>query len=563
MNLTDTFQAYSLGRPGHWPLMLTDYPERVSDAAAAPQGPGLVISRDQGANENHQLYWMDLDSKAVTPLTDNPQAMHIFGDFAPDASQIAYTGNDRNGRDFDLYIQSVSNPKDVRLAKELGGHWEVKRWNPDHTLILQERIVYSVDEHLYQFKDDALLPLSPHDAAAVFDSPVRTSDGSLYVRTDYHRDYVGVARLDSPSQVKFVVAAEADVDLLAGREDSPWLAYALNRDGFSELHLCNTATGADHHIDAFDSQVVVELEFSADGQFVAVTHTSPTANLNISLVNLESGSVQPLTFAPMPGLDSSKFVKPAIIRCPSFDGLEIPAYVYRPRRAGKAPVVLSVHGGPEAQERPVFSALYQFLAAHGYAVVAPNVRGSTGYGKAYSHLDDRDKRMDSVRDLEAVAQYIKSQPDLDGARIAIYGGSYGGFMVLSGITQYPDLFAAAVDLVGIANLETFLENTSPYRRRLRENEYGFLDTDREFLRRFSPIHHVDRIRTALFVVHGANDPRVPLNEAEQMVKALQDKGQPVEFRVFADEGHGIAKKSNRLQLYPEMVAFLDRNLKQA
>ena len=256
------------------------------------------------------------------------------------------------------------------------------------------------------------------------------------------------------------------------------------------------------------------------------------------------------------------------MRYPTFDLDErggrrhIPAWFYRPAGdpSQTLPAILLVHGGPEGQYRPGFSFLAQYLVHNGYAVLAPNVRGSTGYGKAYSHLDDVEKRMDSVADLAHAARWLKGQEGIDGERLAVYGGSYGGFMVLSALTTYPDLWAAGVDIVGISNLATFLENTSAYRRAHREAEYGSLARDRVFLERIAPIHHLDQIAVPLMVIHGANDPRVPLSEAEQLVQALEGRGIPVEFLVFDDEGHGLVKLKNKLVAYPAIVAFLDRYL---
>jgi dipeptidyl aminopeptidase/acylaminoacyl peptidase len=562
MNLTDTFQVFAQSEAGAWPEMLTDYVERVTGVAAAPTGPGLIISRDQGGGEYHQIYWMNLETRDEAALTTNARAVHLFGAFAPYASRIAYTSTARNGRDFDVYVQSVASPSEVKLVKELSGHWEVKHWTEDDALIVQERRVYAVDERLHRLTlaDGEITPLTP-DVPAVFDSPALAADGELYARTDVDRDFMGLARIASSGRVEYLLTYDADIELLAANEGGTLLAYSVNRNGYSELHLYDPASKTDTHINAFDQEVILSLTFASDGQSLAVTHSAPRRNMNISVVSVETHDVRQWTGAPMPGLNPGSFAAPSIIYCPSFDGLQVPAFVYRPGASSAAPVVLSVHGGPEAQERPYFNPLYQYLTASGYAVVAPNVRGSSGYGKSYVHLDDREKRMDSVADLKAVVDFIRQDPGLDETRIAIYGGSYGGFMVLSGITQYPDLFRAAIDIVGISNLETFLENTSEYRRALRESEYGYLATDREFLRKFSPIHYVDRIQAALFVVHGANDPRVPLGEAEQMVEALRAKGHPVVFRVFADEGHGLAKKSNRLIAYPEMIAFLDEHLK--
>jgi dipeptidyl aminopeptidase/acylaminoacyl peptidase len=242
--------------------------------------------------------------------------------------------------------------------------------------------------------------------------------------------------------------------------------------------------------------------------------------------------------------------------------MSIPAWFYPPANAGseKYPVIFDVHGGPEGQAQPTFNHVHQYFISRGYVLFVPNVRGSSGYGKNYIALDNVEKRMDSVADLAYAVKWLSKQPSVDPNRIAITGGSYGGFMVLSALTTYPDLWAAAVDIVGISNFVTFLENTSSYRRSHREGEYGSLEHDREFLKSISPIHHVDKITAPLMVIHGANDPRVPLGEAEQMVSALRGRGVPVEFLVYDDEGHGLVKLKNILDAYPKIADFLDTHL---
>jgi len=258
------------------------------------------------------------------------------------------------------------------------------------------------------------------------------------------------------------------------------------------------------------------------------------------------------------------FVEPEVHRFTSFDGESIPLFVYRPRGTrGAAPVVVVIHGGPESQFVPSFNPVVQYLVHRGYAVVAPNVRGSTGYGKRFHRLDDKRKRLDSVRDLEALHAWLRSQPDLDASRAALWGGSYGGYMVLAGLAFQPQLWAAGVDIVGISSLATFLENTSKWRRAFREREYGSLEHDYDFLVEASPLTHVDDIRAPLFIIHGTNDPRVPLGEAHQLHDALQAKGIATELAVYEDEGHGLAKLKNRLDAYPRAVDFLDRVLRPA
>ncbi len=304
------------------------------------------------------------------------------------------------------------------------------------------------------------------------------------------------------------------------------------------------------------------LDFSAGSDQIAFSYTSASHTSDIYVWDLEQDKVHQVTRSSHGGIPLDAFIAPRLIHYPTFDQREIPAWFYTPeaQRNTPLPVVVMVHGGPEAQFRPYFHFLAQYFVHQGYAVLAPNVRGSTGYGKAFSHLDDVEKRMDSVADLSFAATWLKAQPEIDGDRIAVYGGSYGGFMVLSALTTYPDLWAAGVNIVGISNLVTFLENTSEYRRSHRESEYGSLAHDRDFLESIAPINHIDKIQAPLFVIHGANDPRVPLSEAEQLVTALQERNNPVEFLVFDDEGHGIAKLKNKLVAYPAVVEFLGKYL---
>lgn len=305
-----------------------------------------------------------------------------------------------------------------------------------------------------------------------------------------------------------------------------------------------------------------KLSFSADSKRLAFSFHGATKTSDIHVWDLESDELRAVTRASHGGLSPDRFVPPELVYYPTFDDQEIPAWFYQPEpQAEPAPAVVVVHGGPEGQSRPNLSFLAQYLVQHGYAVLVPNVRGSTGYGNAYSHLDDVEKRMDSVADLAHAAAWMKRQAGVAGDRIAVYGGSYGGFMVLAALTTYPDVFAMGVDIVGISNFVTFLGKTSGYRRAHREAEYGSLEKDRAFLERISPLNHIEKIKVPVMVIHGANDPRVPLSEAEQLVAALEARGIETEFLVFEDEGHGLVKLANKLVAYPAIVDFLDRQLK--
>jgi dipeptidyl aminopeptidase/acylaminoacyl peptidase len=332
----------------------------------------------------------------------------------------------------------------------------------------------------------------------------------------------------------------------------------------------DTASGSELEVPQMPQDVIgvagvvrdAGLLFSPDGERLAITFGSANQNTDIWVLDIKAQVISRLTHSSTAGIPSEVFRQPELIRYCTFDGRLIPAFVLKPDTAPgqRSPAIVWVHGGPESQSRPVWKAEVQYFASLGYAVFVPNVRGSTGYGREYAHLDDVRRRMDSVKDLACGVQWLKSQCWVDPDRVAVQGGSYGGFMVLSSITTYPELFAAAIDFFGIGNFETFLLNTSPYRRKHREAEYGSLENDLEFLREISPAHHVDRIRCPLLVIQGRKDPRVPFSESENMVERIRARGGVVESIYFEDEGHGIVRPQNKIVSWGGMADFLDRHM---
>jgi dipeptidyl aminopeptidase/acylaminoacyl peptidase len=362
---------------------------------------------------------------------------------------------------------------------------------------------------------------------------------------------------------RYVIDDGHDVDRLAVSPAGNALALGVNIDGWTEVRLYDPADPYHPRPLArvqLPRVVVDSMAFSRDGRYLVLGAGRASMPGEVLRVEVATGRAERVTVSDHASLDEDTLVEPVVERVRSFDGLEVPVLVYRPRDLEpgvRVPVVVSVHGGPESQATPNFSPLTQFLVGHGYMVVWPNVRGSTGYGKRYAHLDDGALREDSVRDLAEVNRWLRARPDVDPDRIAVMGGSYGGYMTLAAITLYPELWAAACDVVGIANFRTFLERTAPYRRALREAEYGSLARDGALLDQLSPLARVDRIRAPLFVIHGANDPRVPVAEAEQIVAALRDRGRRVEYMRFDNEGHGLARRENQVRAYGELVRFFD------
>ena len=570
------------GEPPLWPDQLTFDSERVVwlRTSPAPGDSRVFYARDQSGSEKLQLFVLDPDTGQETALTAGYEnAMHLPGDVSHDGTHVLYAANRRDPGLFDLYEQPVDGPARLVWQNDQPGFVSAV-YAPDGSQAVV-RLMISSFEHVLIAIDlvtGAARPLTPDSTAGAgpvrYETPYYSADGrALYMLTDRESDFMLLERLDlSTLAWETLVAPGWDIEGILPSPDGRWLAYAVNVDGVSDLYIYDTQRGISQRVPALDGPGIVtmlgELQvcFSPDARRLAFMHLLATHSGDIWVWDRELEQAQPVTRSAHGGLPLDAFVAPELIHYPTFDTnadgtpRTIPAWLYRPPvDAGHAaPVVVLVHGGPESQSRPLFFPYIQYIVNHGYAVLVPNVRGSTGYGKAYSHLDDVEKRMDSVADLAHAAYWLKQQPGIDGDRIVVYGGSYGGFMVLSALTTYPDLWVAGVDTVGISSFVTFLENTSDYRRAHREAEYGSLAHDRAFLESISPINHVDRIKAPLMVIHGANDPRVPLSEAEQMVAALKARGVPVEFMVFDDEGHGILKLKNRLVSYPAIVAFLDR-----
>jgi dipeptidyl aminopeptidase/acylaminoacyl peptidase len=577
LNVTGTPQVWSVPATGGWPEQLTFYTDRVDFVRWSPDGTGMLFGKSRGGDENAQLYWMSPDGAQVRQLTDAPKIRYNFGAWSADGRRISYASNKRNPNFFDIYVMDVASGQESLVYQQDGSNAAVA-WSPDGRFIVVSRSsdTLSLDNDLYlvELASKGVTHLTRHQGAAQFGDVHFTRDQrSLLLSTNVGGEWQSLARMDLATR-KIVPAtnAEWDTDASEMSVDGRLLAYTLNRDGFSELYVrkLNDAGGSDGKdtpVTLPGKGVVGGLDFSRDGRKLAFTFAGARFNSDVWLYDLRTRKLEQVTRSSRAGIPQSSFVEPDLIRYKTFDGREIPAWYYKPRNvhtngAGRPlPVIISVHGGPEAQERPAFNPTYQYFLSRGYAVLAPNVRGSTGYGKTYTHLDDVKLREDSVKDLAAAVDWLKTSGGADARRIAVMGGSYGGYMTLAAITLYPDLWAAAVEMYGISNFETNLRNTSGYRRKQREREYGTLAGDLEFLRSVSPIYKVDRIKAPLLVFQGKNDPRVPYTESEQIVQALRARNAPVEYTLFDDEGHGFVKLNNRLVVYPKIVDFLERHMK--
>ncbi|OAI52459.1 hypothetical protein AYO44_16585 [Planctomycetaceae bacterium SCGC AG-212-F19] len=585
-NVTGVSQLWQVPVDGGWPVQLTFTSESVRGAHYSSRRHEILFTMDTGGNERTQLFRLHGvgggtdhnigDGWLIDDLSKQPKAIHGFGGWSHDGEAIAFSANREEPSRFDIYVQKIpasggSNlPGEARLvAKGPGGYYQPVGFAPDDKFLLVSRVESNFNQDLYtvEVATGTTKQLTPHKDDVQYHSPAWSADGKfVYCTTTAEgRDLAALARIDvATGKLTYLETPEHEVEHVVASPKGKWLAYCLNVGGQSELKLRDLKTDKTITARRLPLGVIGHLEFAPDDSKLAFVFDGPKHNMDVWVWDLAANKVRQLTQSSRAGVPFAQFVDPELVHFPTFDGRKIPAWFYKPERkagSGLPPVIVYPHGGPESQYRPNFSALFQYFVQRGYAVLAPNVRGSTGYGTTYMNLDNTTKRMDSVKDLAHAAMWLREAKQGDPKRLAVYGGSYGGFMVLAQVTHYPDLWTAGIDVVGIANWVTFLENTGPYRRAHREKEYGNLREHREFLEKISPINHVDKIKCPMMIIHGAQDPRVPIGESEQIVAALKKRNIPVDYLRYEDEGHGLAKLKNRLDAYPKMVDFLDKYLK--
>jgi dipeptidyl aminopeptidase/acylaminoacyl peptidase len=557
-----------------------------------PRERTVIVSHDEGGNEQHQLSLLRLPTPGgraagladLEPLVRDPACMHVLA--AVQAGQICYFVNRRNGVDFDPVIRQLADGSERELVLA-DAMFDEAAMSPDGrwlALTVASKIAAAA-EHVVLVDlevppgEERMAEVTPADAAAMNGALAWSPDGSaLYFSSNNGREFTAVARYDLAAASLTWLVTDDKADLTGWLSpDGTSLLVERNDNGASRLALHDAATGGhvrDLPLPATGTvrqHSLPEPRWARDSSAIALSLSAPEAPGDALLASLagpgtlgRQPSVRRLTDSAA-ALGGEPPALPELHRVPTPNGEEVPCFVYRSTSADAGAnglagsAVLVVHGGPEAQAKRNFDTTVQALAAAGHTVLVPNVRGSVGYGKRWYSADDVRLRLNSVQDLAALHAYLPAL-GLDPSRAALWGGSYGGYMVLAGLSFQPELWAAGVDIVGIASLVTFLENTSAYRRVYREREYGTLARDREFLHSASPLTRIDDMRAPLFIIHGANDPRVPLSEAEQIHAALTSRGRECELLVYGDEGHGLAKRANRADAIPKAMAFLARHL---
>lgn len=577
----DVDSLHHVTMPGGARHQITFYREPVRDVTRRPGRPELLFTRDVGGSEFSQIFELDPATGEATMLTDG-ESRNTAVIWDRLGRRIAYQSTRRNGASNDVWIMDPSQPGKAEIALESpdGSYWGPTEFSASGSKLLLMNYVSATDSRVHVLDLDSglssLVAGGPGNESS--NMPVAFDDeaGGIWLITNQGSEFSQLAwQPATPGARPDIVTADIPWSLSEATisADRSRMAFVTNEDGMSRIYLLDTKSRKYRLVDSIPTGLAFGLLFSPDDRYLAMTlNTSQTPSdtyvLALGEAPLDYGPLVRWTTSEVGGLDTAQFRTPELVRYPTFDQVggqprKIPAWLYKPAGEGPFPVIISIHGGPEAQARPGFSATYQmWIDKLGVAIVRPNVRGSRGYGKTYLSLDNGFRREDAVRDIGALLDWIETQPDLDADRVALYGGSYGGYMVLASAVHYSDRLKAAVDNVGISNFVSFLENTQDYRRDLRRAEYGD-ERDpamRAYLEKISPLNNVDKISVPLFIVQGENDPRVPVSEAEQMVRALREHGHTVWYMNALDEGHGYRKRNNRDTYQQAMILFFQRHL---
>jgi len=550
-------------------VKLTTFPDGIGGYAPSDDGKRIVLTAAIGGSEQYSMYLLDAASGKIDPLFVNPQHVYAAPLWRRDSKAFAYRSNETSSADFHVYVYDLETKLSKKVYEAAGSHAGVD-FNRDGTKLVVSKYTSASFSQLFEvtLATGEKREITPKGEEWSFDAVgYDAADRNFIVNTDYKGDLNTIHTIDlQTGMIKPVLTdlAGREIDYGTLNEDHQVLAAIVNEDGYAALHLRKTSDFTPIQAPTLAKGVVGNVTFQGKHLLYALDNANTPGLIYKWDFNKPTEPGVALTTADTQGIDVSKFRLPELVHYPSFDGVKIPAFVYLPgdhQKGKKIPFIVQYHGGPEGQFRPSFNRSFQYFVAQGFGIIAPNVRGSSGYGKKFVEADNYKDRMKSVRDGIWAAKYVIDQGYTDKKMVAAWGGSYGGFMTMATITEAPELFGAACNVVGIVNFQTFLEKTKDYRRKLREAEYGPL-TDPDFLKSISPIYKVEKIEMPLMIAHGLNDPRVPVGEAMQIAVALKKRGMDVEELYFPDEGHGFAKEENRLLYFKELAKFFEKHLKK-
>ena len=569
-NLGGLPQVWRVDAAGGYPQLVTAFEDPVGFVEWSPTGDWLAFTLAPGGGMNEQVYLVRPDGTGLKRLTDGGRETNRLGPWSHDGALLAMGSNKRDGAAIDAYVYDVAGGSGRLVTRNqgIGGFEALSR---DKKRGLLSRLVQRGNNNLYLVDlatgNETLL--TPHEGPGTFAGEFSPDGRAVYLVTNSGRDMTAFARIDllpdgKPGEVA-ILARRSDAELGSFALDDAGTTAALlwNVAGRSELELLDPGSGKTKAKPKLPAEIAGGLEFSKDGKSLAMIVSGAATPIDIWVLDVPSGTFRQVTKSPHAGVDLASLVRPELLTFRAHDGLELSGWLYKPRTGSTPyPTVLSFHGGPEGQERPIFNSTYQALLTQGIAVFAPNVRGSSGFGKKFVNLDNGALRVEGVKDIADCVRAVVGAGVADPARIGIMGGSYGGYMVMAGLTEYPDLFAAGANLFGVVNFETFFKNTEPWMAAISKVEYGDPDREVELLRRLSPIHKVDRVTAPTIVLHGANDTNVPVVEAEQVVDSLKKRGIAVEYVLFPDEGHGWRKTPNRVRAAVAVTRWFEKYLKE-
>lgn len=565
---TGVRQVYRKSLTGGEPKQVTHFEEGIEDIYVHPTNNMMAIIADTGGNERYQIYMADTWGLNPILITPGGDTINYFGGFSRDGRWMLYKSNVRDEAYFDIYLYDLVSGESELIIQD-DSYQVISGFSPDGRYVgfLRLHDSNNSDVFLYDLeKRSGPIFVTPHKGDAEYGGLEWLADSSgFYFSSNEGREFINLAFYDINKRGwEWAETPDWDLEDYYVSYGGKYLVYEINADAIDELVVKDLAANEYIEPPAMPIGQFSSEFFTKDDRTMVFNHNNTTNPVSVYRWDIVGGEVEKLTEPFLAGIDPDSFSSSRLTHYETFDGLDIPAFVYEPsglEPGERVPVIVMVHGGPESQAQAWFSAITQYYLGRGYGVVVPNIRGSSGYGLEFARADNIRKRPDSVKDMEYLVKWLEGQPWVDSDKLVVTGGSYGGYMVLACLTEQPELWAAGVCSVGIANFVTFLENTGAWRRPLRESEYGYLETDREFLEKISPLTNADKIRAPLMVIHGANDPRVPVSEAEQIVEAVRNNGVPVEYLMYEDEGHGLSKLKNRLDAYPKQMDFLDKVLR--
>lgn len=563
-------QVWTVSADGGWPDLVTALPDPVGEVRWSPDGAWLAFSLAPGGGMNEQVYLVRPDGSGLRRLTDGGKETNRLGGWSADGKALRLGSNRRDSAAIDPYLYDVARGE-MRLLSAKPGLNTLLDLTRDGRFALLSRLVSRGDNDLVllEVASGRETLLTPHEGKGSFAGRFAPDGRAVYLSTNKDRDMLAFGRIALGAE-----GAPGPIEVLAGREDAELQEFAIdekgvlaalvwNAGGRSEVVFLDLAAPRSRPVGGLPGEIVGGLGFSRDGAKLALTISGAAAPQDVFVMDVASGGMrlQKVTRSPHPGVRLSSLVRPRLVRFRAHDGLPLSGWLYEvPGRRSPGPTVLSFHGGPEGQERPSFRSDYQALVSLGISVLAPNVRGSSGFGKRFVGKDDGALRADGVRDIVSCLDYAVEMGVADPKRVGIMGGSYGGYMVMAGLTEFPERFAAGADLFGVVNFETFFKHTEPWMAAISTIEYGDPRTEAEMLRRLSPIHRIDRVQAPLLVLHGRNDTNVPVVEAEQIVESLKRRGVPVEYVLFPDEGHGWRRTATRIRSTVAIARFFAERL---